>query len=520
MAQMLLATRARNALSLDECKSLYDDFEKTVDTYVSSKKSSIIRDSRTIFGNHQTQHTFRSCSFEADEEQIAALAASLPRSLMLETVVQRYPQSRRFSPEGKPSAPQMRSATNRATGSGVPFRIYVRANGHGMAGVTVALHLSDPTAPYAQPNPVVVTTDEQGLADFIIGPSWVPQTVVVQPKTWYWSTVKHKPSNGQVIELRPLDLSRRYGYWQEMVGMARDRGNFGGGIKIGVIDSGVGPNENLINNIKMRASIAANHEIDLEGGTDTFGHGTFVAGLIGAVPLPGAPGYVGLAKDAEIYSVRVFEEGSEQTSTSDVINAIHFLTNVCGVDIINMSLGWAQPSQVEFDVIEEAFSKGVVCICASGNDNPQPVSYPAAYPNTAAVSALGYLPATPPETISSGFIPQPPTPNLVHPNGVFVPQYTTRGNAITVTAPGTAIMSTAVAQPGDPAPYTEDDGTSMAAPIVTACLANWLAVNDAYLRAPRTRERAQLASQILVQQVANIGFAPAIQGAGLTQGTR
>ncbi len=72
----------------------------------------------------------------------------------------------------------------------------------------------------------------------------------------------------------------------------------GAGITVAVIDTGVNPNPRLPN---LRAG--GDYVTDGDGLSDCDGHGTLVAGIIGAAPNP-ADGFVGVAPDATLLSIR------------------------------------------------------------------------------------------------------------------------------------------------------------------------------------------------------------------------
>lgn len=96
-----------------------------------------------------------------------------------------------------------------------------------------------------------------------------------------------------------------------------------------------------------------------------FGHGTAVASMIRVV-----------APEATVWAMRVFDNtGAAQIS--DIYEAIIFAADH-GVDIINMSFGTTQPSQALEDAMAYARERGVVLVAAAGNNNAEPLLYPAA----------------------------------------------------------------------------------------------------------------------------------------------
>ncbi|MFC6463661.1 S8 family peptidase [Marinilactibacillus sp. GCM10026970] len=167
----------------------------------------------------------------------------------------------------------------------------------------------------------------------------------------------------------------------EMVGAfdAWDEGITGTGIKVAVIDTGF-----------------YNHpDITYSGGysifgeedpytSDTDGHGTHVAGIIGA----SAQSRVrGIAPDVQLYGIKVYssKEGNS-TSASNLLAGIQEAVKM-GVDIINISSGFQNPNQDIHDAIISAKNAGILVVAASGNGSSG-IDYPAAYKEVVAVASV------------------------------------------------------------------------------------------------------------------------------------
>lgn len=119
---------------------------------------------------------------------------------------------------------------------------------------------------------------------------------------------------------------------------------------------------------------------------DDNGHGTHVAGTI-AESTDNHEGVAGIAFEAKIMPLKVLtREGFGRMS--DVAAAIRYAADK-GAHIINMSLGSPFPDPITRGAIEYAHGRGVTIIAAAGNSGGQGVSFPAAYPQCIAVSALG-----------------------------------------------------------------------------------------------------------------------------------
>lgn len=132
--------------------------------------------------------------------------------------------------------------------------------------------------------------------------------------------------------------------------------------------------------------------------TDDDGHGTHVAGIIGALTND-TTGMVGLNWDVKLLAVKVL---NAQGSGTDewVAQGIDFARQN-GANIINLSLGSPTPSETVRTAVNRALASNITIVAASGNDAcnyldgefcktkvfTAPVGYPAAFPGVIAVGA-------------------------------------------------------------------------------------------------------------------------------------
>jgi len=157
--------------------------------------------------------------------------------------------------------------------------------------------------------------------------------------------------------------------------------------------------------------------IDLVNGdsdpTDDNGHGTHVAGILGAGTDNGA-GIAGLAQ-VSLKAAKVLD-ATGAGAMSTVASGIRWCADN-GANVINLSLGSTTPSTVLQDAVDYAWSKGAVLVAASGNGGCSGcVQYPAAYTNTIAVGCVD--------------------PTLA------VCSWTSQGPEVDLAAPGSSIQST------------------------------------------------------------------------------
>ena len=184
------------------------------------------------------------------------------------------------------------------------------------------------------------------------------------------------------------------------------------------------------------------------GDTDTHGHGTHVAGIVGALAGNGVGG-TGAGAGMRILPIRVLDhDGSGWTS--DIASGIRWAADH-GADVINLSLGGTNPSNAYQVAIDYAVNvRGAVVVAAAGNEyeDGNPVSYPAAYPDAIAVGA-----STSSRTRAS---------------------FSNTGSYVDLAAPGTSILAPCPVGAdicSTTSAYSRLSGTSMAAPFVSAAAA-------------------------------------------------
>ncbi|WEG19269.1 S8 family peptidase (plasmid) [Alkalihalophilus pseudofirmus] len=209
----------------------------------------------------------------------------------------------------------------------------------------------------------------------------------------------------------------------------------GSGVKIAVLDTGISNHEDLV------ISGGASFTSYTTSFSDDNGHGTHVARIIGAKD--NHYGTVGIGHDSHIYAVKVMDQNGDGY-LSDVIAGIDWsITN--HMDIINLSLGTTQHSSTLKQIVDKAYSQGILVVAVAGNNGTSEgsgdtVNYPAKYDSVVAVSATDSS-----DKRSS---------------------FSATGSTVEVSAPGVGILST---YPGNR--YARMNGTSMAAPYVAGNLA-------------------------------------------------
>jgi hypothetical protein len=275
-------------------------------------------------------------------------------------------------------------------------------------------------------------------------------------------------------------------------------------VKVGVIDTGVGPHNDL--RIGKRRNTVTGEAADLAD--DWFGHGTHVAGLIGA----SATTLRGMAPGVEINVYRVFGQNGGGATNYAILKAM-ILAADDGCDIINLSLGGGPVEPIVMEAVEDARDHGMLVVVAAGNEGRRPVSNPAAYSGATAVSAWGFVGSFPPGSLAEADVLRPPL-SASHQDD-FIAGFSNYGRQIAVAAPGVALLSTLPNHR-----YGPMSGTSMAAPVAAGAAACLLSRDPEVYGMPRDRYRAEQIQLLLQQACDRRGFPREFVGAGVPDAAR
>lgn len=130
---------------------------------------------------------------------------------------------------------------------------------------------------------------------------------------------------------------------------------------------------------------------------DDLGHGTHVAGIIGAVGDNGT-GVAGVNWTTRVMALKFLGPGGGG-STSDAIACIDYILKMkergANVRVVNCSWGSTMPSRALEDAIERAVAEDVLFVCASGNDSvdtDRVAHYPSSYGTDGVVSVAALAP--------------------------------------------------------------------------------------------------------------------------------
>lgn len=149
---------------------------------------------------------------------------------------------------------------------------------------------------------------------------------------------------------------------------------YGNGLNFGektvwIIDSGADMDHPDLNIDQERSlSFVSGETVD-----DTNGHGTHVAGIIGA--LNNNVGILGVASGAHMVALKVLDKDGEGR-VSDILKAVaHVNLNGKAGDVVNMSLGGEGISTALEREIRSAADKGILFAIASGNESDDASKY-------------------------------------------------------------------------------------------------------------------------------------------------
>lgn len=235
-------------------------------------------------------------------------------------------------------------------------------------------------------------------------------------------------------------------------------------IIIGVIDTGID-----LGHPDLKNKLVDGYNVITQGKTpprDDNGHGTHASG-IAAAETNNKIGIAGTAPNCKIMPIKTLDAKGSGDIYNVALGVIWAVDH--GARVLNMSLGGPQNETLK-KAIEYALAKNVVVVTAMGNDGKNVKAYPAALPGVISVGSVDFS-----RTRSD---------------------FSNYGDWISVTAPGSQIMSTMPTYKTTMTEFEKEegydylDGTSMACPIVAGIAALVLSRNPDYTPA-EVKERIQ-----------------------------
>ena len=210
----------------------------------------------------------------------------------------------------------------------------------------------------------------------------------------------------------------------------------GAGVTVAVLDTGIDANLRDLGSRVIDGVNLANRFASGGWGTDQYGHGTFVAGIIASNGASSGGQYTGVAPGADLVSIKV-AGANGLTTESTVIQGVAWAVaheQSDGIQVLNMSLGVVPGSPAALDpldeAVEQAWTSGIVVVTSAGNAGPDngTITSPGDDPLVITVGSMNDSGATNPSAYTmSGFSSVGPTdidgffkPDLVAPGQSLV----------------------------------------------------------------------------------------------------
>lgn len=265
--------------------------------------------------------------------------------------------------------------------------------------------------------------------------------------------VRNMTTKGPVVSLAqfvPWGVTRS-GACSNALNLCNGSGTFPTNVDVYVVDTGIDLAHPELNVVSNRTFVTSRSERNL-GGRDLNGHGTHVAGIIGA--RDNGTGIVGVAPGVRLNAIKVLDaRGSGFLSW--IVSGLDYIAQIKTQNptkrmVVNLSLGATTSATTSMDLaVRRLITKGVTVCVAAGNER---------------TSAANSSPAHVVDAITVGSFAS---------NNRFS-TFSNFGSLVDILAPGTSILST---YPRNR--YATLSGTSMACPHVAGACALYLTNNNA-----------------------------------------
>jgi len=261
--------------------------------------------------------------FEAEPGEVEAKKAQFSPDAIVEPEIKYYPLSDSFTHTLPSDFLPTDHFIETPAPPGLPLQITVSepplSGGKPLPGVPVTLYSRGPGRLQRRQTEV---SDGQGRVVFNLATGFTPAAIVAVPTDSFWTAIRRGPDAGMTILCPPLPKNGPGAWWHEAMGISPRDPQLGDRIKIGIIDTGCGPNRAL-SHVNPVGAFIGGVRYGPGDAADVEAHGSHTAGIIGARPFNSGD-YAGIAPGAELFAARVFPKG-EGASQADIANAIDVL---------------------------------------------------------------------------------------------------------------------------------------------------------------------------------------------------
>jgi serine protease AprX len=264
-------------------------------------------------------------------------------------------------------------------------------------------------------------------------------------------------------------------------------GNTGAGVTVALVDTGVADLPDVASRIVTvetdpMGSTARCINLSGEAGCgDSYGHGTFLAGLIAGTGAASGGTYKGVAPGARIVSVKIAGRDGA-ADVSGVIAAIQWVVSFkdkYGIRVLNLSIGTDSTQSYKVDplnyAVERAWAAGIAVVVSASNRGPAAgtISKPGDDPFVITVGAVDDRGTS---GLGDDALPNFSSHGPTAADGLVKPDVVAPGaHLVSLNAPGSAIATNFPTSM--PAPYRLGSGTSMSTAVVSGEVALMLAAN-------------------------------------------
>jgi serine protease AprX len=290
--------------------------------------------------------------------------------------------------------------------------------------------------------------------------------------------VKSAANGGQIHSVYTKTV-RADALWQ--------RGITGRGVTVALVDTGVAAVQDLAGRIVPVTDDLTHQTTPCENLSgeltcdDSYGHGTFVAGLIAGNGASSGGKWKGAAPEARVLSVKIAGRNGA-ADVSNVLAAIQWVVSFksrYGIRVLNLSLGTDATQSYQVDplnyAVERAWSAGIAVVVAASNRGPGPgtISKPGDDPFVVTVGATDDRGTA---GLADDVLPDFSSRGPTAADGLAKPDLAAPGaHMVSLRAPGSAVDAEFPNYVDGS--YRQGSGTSMATGVVSGVVALMLQAN-------------------------------------------